>query len=246
MTDGIPALLTNTDRTGLRAAVQLCLRRPARCSWLLLVGGLVLPSVLAGQSDRAGATRLELETLRDLSRSGSVKISSRELMEIERRLRDGDLSIGDQVMLQVAGVPSLNGTFTVTHGPSLVLPDIPSISVAGVLRSELEGYFTERLSVYVRNPEVRATSLMRVAMFGAIGRPGFYHFPPNSTLSDAIMSAGGPGGNADMSKVVILRADQEIHGNKEVAQALAAGTTLDRMNLHGGDTVTSEQQAPPS
>jgi len=227
----------HTGRTLRRATGLLWQRLPGRCSWLLLVGGLVLPSWLAGQSDRAGASRVELETLRDLARAGSVTITSRELMEIERRLQDGDFSIGDQIMLQVAGVPALSGTFTVSPGPSLDLPDIPTISIAGLLRSELEGHLTESLSRYVRDPHIRVSSLMRIAMFGAVGAPGFYHLSPNLTLSDAIMSAGGPAATADMSKVVIRRGDQEIYGKKETTTALTAGTTLDRMNLHGGDAV---------
>lgn len=175
--------------------------------------------------------------MRDLARSGSLNIGSKELMEIERRLSSGDFSIGDQISLRVTGVASLTGTFTVTPGPSLVLPDIPAISLAGVLRSELEQHLAEQLSVFVRDVEVRATSLMRIAMFGAIGAPGFYHLSPNLTLSDAIMSAGGPAGTADMGKVVIRRGNQQLYGKSEVTQALTSGTTLDRMNLHGGDAV---------
>ena len=243
MTDVILALRSHTDGTRLRPTWPQWFGFSVRCSWLLLVGGLVLPGMLAGQSDRAGASRVELETLRDLAQAGSVKISSQELMEVGRRLRDGDLSIGDQIMLQVTGVPSLTGTFTVTPGPSLDLPDIPTISVAGILRSELEEHLTENLSQYVRNPEVRVTTLMRIAMFGAVGSPGFYHLSPNLTLSDAIMSAGGPGVTADMNKVVIRRGDQEIIGKREVSQALTAGTTLDRMNMHGGDAVNIEAKS---
>ena len=130
MTDIILARRSSTD-TRLRPTGPQWFRISGRYSWLLLVGGLVLPSMLAGQADRAGASRVELETLRDLATAGTVKIPSTELMEIERRLRDGDLSVGDQIMLQVTGVPSLSGTFTVTPGPSLDLPDIPTISLAG-------------------------------------------------------------------------------------------------------------------
>jgi protein involved in polysaccharide export with SLBB domain len=237
MTDFLLARRSHTDRASFRPTGARWFGYPGKCGWLLLLIGLVLPSMLAGQSARSGASRLELETLREHARAGTVSISSRELMEVERRLRDGDFSIGDQVMVQVAEIPSLTGTFTVTPGPSLDLPDIPTISLAGILRSELEEHLTESLLPYVRTPDVRATSLMRIAMFGAVGRPGFYHLSPNLTLSDAIMSAGGPGTTADMNKVVIRRADEKIHGNKEVARALTAGTTLDRMNLHGGDAV---------
>jgi len=237
MTHGFLKRRTHSGCTHHPETGRRWLRLPRQYSWLLLVGGLVLPGWLAGQSSRAGATRVELETLRDLSRSGSVAITSQELMEIERRLSAGDFSVGDQIMIQVAGVASLGGTFTVIPGPSLDLPDIPTISLAGVLRSELEERLTDELERYVRDLDIRVSSLMRIAMFGAVGAPGFYHLSPNLSLSDAIMSAGGPAPTADMGKVVIRRGEQEIYGKSEVTAALTAGTTLDRMNLHGGDAV---------
>ncbi len=89
-------------------------------------------------------------------------------MEIERRLSSGDFSIGDQISLQVIGESSLTGTFSVTPGPAISLPNIPTISLAGVLRSELEEHLTENLSLYVKDPELQVTSLMRIAMFGAV------------------------------------------------------------------------------
>ena len=205
--------------------------------WLLVAGSLIIPGTIVGQS-RVGATRVELETTRDLARSHSLKISSQELMEIERRLRDGDFSIGDQITVQVIGEPSLDSTYTVTPGPTLLLRDIPPMSLAGILRSELDMRLTEFLAAYVRDPEVRTTTLMRVGMLGDIGSPGFYHLSPNLTLSDAIMSAGGPNPSADMGKVVIRRGQQEIYNSKEVTEAITKGTTLDRMNLHGGDAVS--------
>lgn len=229
-------VLPGQGPTGLGGAVRRVPTTRVLAGGLVLIGALAVPSLAVSQS-RAGATRVELETMRDLVRSGSLKMNSKELMEIERRLSSGDFSIGDQISLQVIGESSLSDTFTVAPGPSISLPDIPSISLAGVLRSELDDHLTEELSVYVRNPEVHSTSLMRIAMFGAVGAPGFYHLSPNLTLSDAIMSAGGPGPNADMGKVVIRRGDQQIYGKKEVTLALTAGTTLDRLNLHGGDAV---------
>lgn len=173
----------------------------------------------------------------DLAVAGSIRLHKREYDEIQRRLTQGDFSVGDQISLTVTGEPTLTGSFTVEPGPSLRLSEIPTISLYGVLRSELETHLTSELSRYLRNPDVGATSLMRIAMFGAIGNPGFYHLSPNMSLSDAIMSAGGPAGTADMGKIVIRRGDQELYDKKAVTQALTAGTTLDRMNLHGGDAV---------
>jgi protein involved in polysaccharide export with SLBB domain len=114
---------------------------------------------------------------------------------------------------------------------------LPPLSLHGVLRSEAEEHIAKELATYLRNPQVRATSLMRIAMFGAVGAPGFYHFSPNLTLSDAIMNAGGPSATADFGRSSIKRANDRLYNGKQVEQAITEGTTLDRMNLHGGDMI---------
>jgi len=210
----------------------------------VLLAVLLGATPVAGQDNLSGASRLELQTMVDLAAAGSIRMSQTEYDEIQRRLTEGDFSIGDQISLTVTGEPTLTASFQVEPGPSLRLPDIPAISLRGVLRSEIETYLTAELSRYLRNPDVIASSLMRIAMFGEIGRPGFYHFSPNISLSDAIMNAGGPTPTADMSKVVVKRGNLEIYGKQDVAQAVTAGTTLDRMNLHGGDAVTVGKHNP--
>ena len=169
--------------------------------------------------------------------AGTIKVDRTELAEVQRRLSQGDFSVGDQIALVVAGEPAMTKSYSVEPGPSIALPDIPTISLYGVLRSELQTYLTTELSRYLRNPDVQATSLIRVAMFGGIGNPGFYHMSPNLSLSDAIMSAGGPSQNADMGKIEIKRGDEKLLDKKAVSAALIAGETLDRLNLHGGDAI---------
>ncbi len=206
-------------------------------SFLLGLGVAFVPATLAAQAGRAGATRAELETLVSAANAGTIKVDRRELEEVQRRLTQGDFSVGDQIALTVAGEPTLTATFQVEPGPSLVLPDIPTISLYGALRSELETFLTTELSRYLRNPDVKAMSLIRIAMFGGIGNPGFYHLSPNLTLSDAIMSAGGPATNADMGKIEVKRGEEKILDRKATTKAITTGETLDRLNLHGGDTI---------
>lgn len=217
--------------------------------WALPVLGTMLIATLfgatpvAGQNSAgSGASRLELQTTIDLAAAGSVKLKNSEYQEIQRRLTQGDFSTGDQISLTVSGEPTLTGTFPVEPGPSLILPDLPAISLHGVLRSELQQHLTIELSRYLRNPDVRATSLMRIAMFGSVGNPGFYHLSPNMTLSDAIMSAGGPTTSADMGKVEIKRGNDKILDKKATTVAITQGVTLDRLNLQGGDAINIGKQ----
>jgi protein involved in polysaccharide export with SLBB domain len=116
-----------------------------------------------------------------------------------------------------------------------VLPGLPEIPLRGILRSELQPYLTEKLKAYIREPEVRAETLIRLSIFGAVGSPGFYQVPAINLAGDAIMAAGGPSGNADPSKTVIRRAGVEIWSRDAFQEALIQGLTLDQLNLRAGD-----------
>ena len=109
---------TASSTTGRWRAVRRMVTNMFLVGGLVLIGGVAVPSLAEGQS-RMGATRVELETMRELVLSGSLEMSSKELMEIERRLSSGDFSVGDQITVQVTGVTALMGTFSVTPGPSL-------------------------------------------------------------------------------------------------------------------------------
>jgi len=183
---------------------------------------------------RPQATRAELEAL---LAGKSREVSEAERQVIQERLKQGDLQPGDRVLLEVAGEKELSDTFTVRPNRTLLFPNIPEISVAGVLRSELQGYLEQQLSRYLRDPVVQATALVRVGIFGPVAKPGFYNLPADALAPDAIMAAGGPGGNADPSRSVIRRNNVELASKEEVARAIDAGQSLDQMNVQSGDQI---------
>jgi hypothetical protein len=55
--------------------------------------------------------------------------------------------------------------------------------------------------------------------------------------SDAIMAAGGPAGNADVTKTTVRRGVDEILDEKEVASAVQTGESLDQLNIQSGDEI---------
>jgi protein involved in polysaccharide export with SLBB domain len=156
---------------------------------------------------------------------------------VRDRLATGDIRVGDQIMLNVEREDSLTSTFTVRPGQILTLPGIGNVSVAGVLRSELEQHLTSELSKYIREPVVRAEALVRVTIAGEVGQPGFYGVQAERLLSDAIMSAGGPAANANLEKMYIERAGERIWTGEHLQQAIADGRTLDQLNLQAGDQI---------
>jgi protein involved in polysaccharide export with SLBB domain len=78
---------------------------------------------------------------------------------------------------------------------------------------------------------------MRINMMGSVGRPGFYDTSADLLLSDMVMKAGGPTGDADLNKVTIRRAATVIWNENDTRTALADGLSLDRLHLRAGDQI---------
>lgn len=228
---------------------------------LTLILGLLLsgPTLASGQAildmDVRGPelTREELgELLSRLEEAASAPGYSREIRSqaareasyVRERLETGDFRTGDRIALQVRGEPLLSDTLTVTGSQTLELPEIGPVSLAGVLRSELEGYLTETLGQYLREPDVRASALIRIAVLGAVGRPGFFTLPASALLENALMQAGGPTGTADLGDLRVQRGEQTVWEGDLLQRAMVEGRTLDQLSLQAGDRIIVPAQQP--
>jgi len=120
------------------------------------------------------------------------------------------------------------------------------ISLAGVLHAELEAYLTRQLSEFIRDPVVHARPLIRIAIVGAVAKPGFYGVPADVVLSDALMAAGGPTPDAKLADLRIERAGERLWEGDILRQAITDGRTLDEMNLRAGDQFVVPGQRPGS
>lgn len=181
---------------------------------------------------RALATRAELDSL---LKSG--KVSGDEAAVIRERLKNGDFAAGDRLVLHVLEEPTLNDTFAVKPGGVLVLPNLPDISMNGVLRSEAQAYLAAQIAKYVRNATVTVDPLVRVSILGAVNRPGFYTVRADMLASEVVMAGGGPTGDANLRKTEIRRNGQVVRDDKQLELAFTRGVSLDALNLQAGDEV---------
>jgi protein involved in polysaccharide export with SLBB domain len=185
----------------------------------------------AGQAEsRALATRAELDSL---LKSGSV--SDDEAVVIRDRLKNGDFTTGDRIVIHVAQEQTLNDTFPVRAGRVLLLPNLGEISMAGVLRSEAQRYLTGEIAKYVKDPTVTVDPLVRVSILGAVQKPGFYTVRADMLASEVIMVGGGPTTSANLEKTVVRRNGKVVRENKELQVAFNRGVSLDALNLQAGD-----------
>ena len=154
---------------------------------------------------------------------------------IRARLAQGDFMPGHRILLFVGGDSALVDTFTVRADQKLQLPDLPDITLAGVLDSELQGYLKTQLAQYIRNPDVRAQALLRVSVSGDVASPGFYSIRTDTPVSDVIMTAGGPSSTADMGKVVLRRGSSVVVKKDGIQEAIRSEMTMTDIGARPGD-----------
>lgn len=162
---------------------------------------------------------------------------SSEAWLLRSRLQRGDFQEGDRIVVVVEGNPTTIDTLQVRAGKFLQMARMSDFSLEGILRSEISDSLKHHLSKYLRNPSVRATPLLPLAVLGQVKAPGYYYTAADVVLRDLLMRAGGPDGGADLAKVIIRRSGETIWNASDIRIALADGLSLDRLHLRAGDEI---------
>jgi len=239
------------------------IRRAACAAALCLLAARAVPAQQPTDRERPGlgATRPALETellrLEQVAAAGDSSTAVRDWARrqdaaIRVRLEQGDFLVGDRIALKVEGEPSaidrpaiapavrsveeqLSDTFTVGPDQELTLPVLGVVSLRGVLSSEPEAHLTREIGRSLRDPVLHAHPLIRMAVMGAVARPGYYSVPANAVVPDVLMAAGGYTQVAKPSRVRVERAGKSIWDAGQLRLAMSEGRTLDQLNLRAGD-----------
>jgi protein involved in polysaccharide export with SLBB domain len=220
----------------LTFACALAVFCPARSSF---AQAAVAESIAPRQAIREYETREELEAQAKAAEAGK---RSAEAWLLRQRLLKGDFQESDRMVIVLQNTPTPADTYTVRAGKIVQLPRLGDVSLEGVLRSELSDAISKHLAKFLRDPTVRATPLIRVGVLGRVNRPGYYYPAADVILSDVLMIAGGPTGDADLNKVAIRRGLDIIWSNTDTRTAIADGLTLDRLHLRAGDEIEIGQK----
>lgn len=239
----VPLMMITTWGPGLSA----CARALVMSAVLLATASRPAISQRARADDmprRAAASRQELDSLvsRAEAAAAAPAMPAEQSLSLKRyasdlraRLREGDFQPGDRIVLAVRGDTTLSGTFTVQGSRTLVVPKLPPIPLEGVLRSELQPYLTGRLRSYVRDTLVQGTPLVRIGVLGEVAHPGYYHVALEQTLSDALMVAGGPTPQADVTRTTMRRGGATVMPSGDVREAMVRGVPLSHLDVDAGD-----------
>jgi protein involved in polysaccharide export with SLBB domain len=202
---------------------------------------------------QAQPARREFESRAEIeaqAKAAEAQHRPNEAWLLRQRLEKGDFQDGDRIIVVLhgnalmptnfAGIPDT--LLTVRAGRRLEFPRMADLALDGVLRSELNDKLTEHFAQYIREPSVRSTPLVRIAVIGLVGKPGYVYTLADAPLSDVIMQAGGPGNNANMAGIVIRRGADVIWDAQDTRAALADGMSLDRLHLRAGDEIVVPQE----
>jgi len=212
----------------------------------IVCGALLAATVAGAQETRPSTERLVLGSRAAQAESAASVDSDPQNIRSERRaealalrnrLREGDFHAGDRITLWVNGEAALTNTFTVRVGNVLELPGIGEVSLRGVLRSELRDVLEREIGRYIKEPQITVTTLVNVAILGAVTRPGFYSVAPDAPLGDVLMTAGGPAANADLGRSKISRGGSDVLAKDQLQRALQTNKTIDDIAVQSGDQI---------
>jgi protein involved in polysaccharide export with SLBB domain len=200
---------------------------------------VAMPAVARAQDDNKVAER-PLATREELQEALQRANGSEMAVRNKRSLTDGDFRRGDRIALMVQGEEALTDTFTVGSGADLMLPPptTGSLSLKGVLRSELEPKLTEYVGRFRNNPVVRAQPLLRLSIQGEVTHGGIYAVPADAQIADALMAAGGTTEYAKANKVSVTR------NGKAIWEGSNFDTDLDALGLRDGDQIVVGSSRP--
>ena len=121
------------------------------------------------------------------------------------------VTIGDTILISDAYQRELNLVESVDIDGTILLPEIGTVHVAGLTRSDLEAFLLQKYSPYYEqlNLEVKIQSTSGKFFFvvGEVDVEGQRPFPGDLTVFQAVMAAKPKTRSANMGRIRVIRAD---------------------------------------
>ncbi|HRP09226.1 MAG TPA: polysaccharide biosynthesis/export family protein [Gemmatimonadales bacterium] len=144
---------------------------------------------------------------------------------------------GDMLRVRIFQEPELSGEFQVDEHGVLTLPRLGDIRITTWAPDSIRPRLTRSFAEYLRDPVLEVTILRRVAIYGAVLKPGLYPVDPTMTVQEALALAGGAAPDGKRDRVELLRGDDRIETD------LSLATRIDQMMLKSGDQLFVPQRS---
>lgn len=158
------------------------------------------------------------------------------------------IGIGDSLQIDVWKNPDLGVIVPVRPDGKISAPLVGDFMVAGLTPEDVAQIITERLSKFVRTPNVAVimtnlsstTYISRVRVTGAVVQSTSLQHSQGMTILDAVLAAGGPNEYADTKNTKLFRRvdDETALIPVNLKSILVEGNLNDNILLMPGDTIT--------
>jgi len=116
---------------------------------------------------------------------------------------------GDLVRVTVWRSPEMSGDFAIGINGALLHPLYQAVPIAGVPMQEVNNRLRQFLTKYVSDPQIVVIPLLHITVAGEVGKPSLYNLPRETTIGEALATAGGPTQDGNLGKVLLFRGGQE-------------------------------------
>ena len=147
---------------------------------------------------------------------------------------------GDEIDVRVWGPADIRVRTTVDRNGLIYIPQVGSISVAGVQYSELERRLREQVGRTYRNFQLSASlgrlRTVQVFVVGEAAFPGQYTISALSTMVNAIFASGGPTSNGSLRHIQLRRGAQVVT-ELDLYDLLVKGDKSKDVPIEPGDVI---------
>lgn len=121
------------------------------------------------------------------------------------------VSLGDQFTWYDEYDAALNGQVRVDIDGTIVLPQVGAVAVAGMTRTEIEAFLTQKLARFYPRVDIKIAALVTTGkfyfIFGEVGQKGPKAFKGNLTIFEAVMTSAPSSYAANLGRVRLVRGD---------------------------------------
>jgi polysaccharide biosynthesis/export protein len=131
--------------------------------------------------------------------------------------REGVLMPGDVVRVTVWRIPEISGEFVIAPNGTIAEPFYMDVVVGGLPFSVAERRIRSHIQQFENEPKVLVEPLVRLTIGGEVRQPNIYSVPPETSVYQAVILAGGhsPQGRRDRIRLLRDGRDMEL----SIAQA---------------------------
>lgn len=142
------------------------------------------------------------------------------------------LNPGDQIRISVWRNPELSGDFTVAANGTITHPLYREVQVTGIPLPTVEERLRTFLTRYTTNPQFVIQPLVKIIVGGEVRSPNVFSVPPETTIAQAVVLAGGVTETGRLDRIRLLRDGQETTVDLSRADSRAAS-----LQIRSGDQI---------